>query len=304
MKPGADPDGKEPEPGDYRIIMTKSKEGGASFAPMMTARDVACIFEGIAPLNSGISGDQLGFIHGDPDVPVTGVGCAWCVHAQVLRYCSDRDLNMLICHEELWLPAQTSQWYDGPAEDRIFSNRVRREILAQSGAVVYRSHSNWDALRHFGIADSALAALGREDAKEIGRQKFFSVQELARPLSTEELRARVERGLGYPRCRVFGDAKRQIRRFAFLIGGFGENQYNMPQAAMEMGAEAIIIGEMSEFIVIACLEMDMPVIESLHSVSEIPGIRSQARLLGERLHPLRVEYVPSGAASFPGTQNQ
>ena len=39
-----------------------------------------------------------------------------------------------------------------------------------------------------------------------------------------------------------------------------------------MGAEAIIIGEMSEFIVIACLEMGMPVIESLHSASEIPAI--------------------------------
>ena len=65
-----------------------------------------------------------------------------------------------------------------------------------------------------------------------------------------------------------------------------------------MGAEAIIIGEMSEFIVIACLEMGLPVIESLHSMSEIPGIRNQAKLLKERLHPLPVEYVPSGATSF------
>lgn len=271
---------------------------------MMTAKDVACVFEGIAPLATGIAGDQLGFIHGDPDVPVAGVGCMWCVHAQSLRYCADRGLNMVICHEGLWMPPQASPWYDGPTEDRIFANRVRREGLARSGAVVYRSHSNWDALRHSGIADSAVAALGLEDAKEVGRQKFFSVQELARALSTEELRRRVEQGLGYPQCRIFGDAKRQIRRFAFLIGGFGENQYNMPQAAMEMGAEAIIIGEMSEFIVIACLEMDMPVIESLHSVSEIPGIRCQARLLGERLHPLRVEYVPSGATSFSDQSEQ
>ena len=65
-----------------------------------------------------------------------------------------------------------------------------------------------------------------------------------------------------------------------------------------MGAEAIIIGEMSEFIVIACLEMGLPVIETLHSVSEIPGIKRQAVLLAERLPDLPVKYVPSGARSF------
>lgn len=271
---------------------------------MLTARDVARVFEEIAPLTTGIAGDQLGFVHGDPGVPVTGVGCAWCVHAESLRYCAERSLNMVICHEALWLPAQISPWYDGPTEERIFANRVRREALALSRAVVYRSHSNWDALRHFGIADSAVAALGLADAKEIGRQKFFSVIQLAQDLSAEELRRRVEQGLGFPHCRIFGDATKRIRRFAFLIGGFGENQYHMPQAAMEMGAEALIIGEMSEFIVIACLEMGMPVIESLHSVSEIPGIRCQARLLAERLQPLRVEYVPSGAMPFSNSREQ
>ena len=45
----------------------------------------------------------------------------------------------------------------------------------------------------------------------------------------------------------------------------------MLQAAWEMGAEAIILGEMSEFIVIASLEMGMPVIESLHSARKDSG---------------------------------
>ena len=72
----------------------------------------------------------------------------------------------------------------------------------------------------------------------------------------------------------------------------------MPQAARDMGAEAIIIGEMSEFIVIACLEMGIPVIESLHSVSEIPAIRRQAIVLSERLPDLHVRYVSSGAMAF------
>jgi len=97
---------------------------------------------------------------------------------------------------------------------------------------------------------------------------------------------------------VFGDAARRVQCFAFLIGGFGENQFHMPQAARDLGAEALIIGEMSEFIVMAALEMGLPVIESLHSASESPAIRRQAELLGAALPGLDVHYIPSGATAF------
>ena len=72
----------------------------------------------------------------------------------------------------------------------------------------------------------------------------------------------------------------------------------MPQVARKLGAEAIVIGEMSEFIVVSSLEMDMPVIETLHSVSEMPAIRRQAQMLAERLPELKVAFVPSGTIGF------
>ena len=112
----------------------------------------------------------------------------------------------------------------------------------------------------------------------MARQKYFSVQELEE-ISVQALRKIVEGSLGFRGTRLFGDPAKRVRRFAFLIGGFGENQIHMPQAARDMGAEAIIIGEISEFIVISSIEMGMPVIETLHSVSEIPGIRNQASFL-------------------------
>jgi putative NIF3 family GTP cyclohydrolase 1 type 2 len=262
---------------------------------MITAKEVAEIFEQIAPLNVGIPDDKLGFLYGDPGIAVTGVGCAWCVHTQSLRTCVERGLNLVICHEDLWMPVQSSHWYQAPPEAEIFGNRARREILDRNRITVYRSHSNWDALPTHGVPDRAVAALGLAGAKEISRRKFFSVIELANPMTVEQLQQRVARGLGFPSCRIFGDPGMRVRRFAFLIGGFGANQWHMPQVARDLGAEAIIIGEMHEFIAIACLEMGMPVIESLHSASEIPAIRTQAAILAERLKPLRVEYVPSGA---------
>ena len=264
----------------------------------MKAQEVAKVFEAIAPLDSGVPGDELGFIWGDPEIEVSGVGCMWCVHSSSIQYCIDHGINLIICHEALGLEPQTSPWYDGPDKNNLFTNQKRQDLLDKHGITVYRSHSNWDALQHDGIADSALAALGIDGLKQVDRQKFFSVVELPSPMTVKEMMGYVQKGLDFNECRIFGDANKTIRRFSFLIGGFGENQLHIPQAAMKMGAEAVIIGEMSEFIVMSCLEMGMPVIESLHSISEIPGIKSQAKVLTEQLPKVRVEYVPSGAIYF------
>ncbi len=265
---------------------------------MTTAREVAHVFEAIAPLESGIPGDELGFVYGDPDRQIRGVACLWNVHAGSLRACAAEGLDMLICHEEIWLPPQQSPWYAGPAPDEVHANRVRRELLDDYGMVVYRSHSNWDALQDDGVPDQAVAALGIPGLCEVARRRFFSVHELPEALTVGALRDRAAAGLGFGGCRVFGDVGKQVRRFAFLIGGFGENQLHMPQAARDLGADALIIGEMSEFIVIAALEMGMPVIETLHSVSESPAIRRQAALLAERMPQIPVRYIPSGAPSL------
>lgn len=263
-----------------------------------TAHDVARIFEDIAPLSSGVPGDQLGFQFGDPDQTVTGLACMWAAHALSIRTAVEQGLNMLLCHEAIWARYEESPWYNVPPEDEIVVNDLRRQLLTRHGLVVYRAHSNWDAAPVDGVPDQAVAALGIPDLREVARERFFSVQELPEPLTVAELQAQAARGLGYESCRVFGDAGKPIRRFAFLIGGFGENQFHMPQVARDLGAEALIIGEMSEFVVIDALEMGLPVIETLHSVSESPAIRRQAAILAERLPGLPVRFVPSGAAAY------
>ncbi|MDF1513107.1 MAG: Nif3-like dinuclear metal center hexameric protein [Anaerolineae bacterium] len=265
---------------------------------MYTALDIAQRFEEIAPPGTGIPGDELGFIYGDPHTHVTGLGCMWNVHAQSIQFCVDRQVNMMICHESIWLPEQTSSWYVGPDKNEIHANALRRQLLDQYGIVVYRSHSNWDALAYNGVSDQAVMALGIAGLQTVAKQKFFSVQHCPQEMTVQALSRIVGEGLGFRNCRIFGDSTKRIRKFAFLIGGFGENQWHMPQAAKALGAEVIIIGEMSEFIVISCLEMGLPVIESLHSVSEIPAIKRQAAILSNLFPDLPVHYIPSGAMVY------
>jgi putative NIF3 family GTP cyclohydrolase 1 type 2 len=268
---------------------------------VLTATDVAAVFEEIAPRSLGLPDDELGFVFGDPAAPVRGVACMWNVHARSLATAAGAGLNMVICHEHPWLPPQASPWYEAPPSGEIRPNRLRRELLEGHRMVVYRSHSNWDALPADGVPDQAAAALGIAGLEVVAAQRFFKVHRLPRPTPVRELRERAEAGLGFGGCRLFGDGERVVERFAFLVGGFGENQWHMPQAAVELGAQALLIGEMSEFILIAALELGVPVVETLHSVSEIPAIRRQAEMLAARLPGVPVRYIASGALAFaPG----
>jgi putative NIF3 family GTP cyclohydrolase 1 type 2 len=263
---------------------------------MISAKSVAQIIETIAPIDSGVPGDELGFVYGDRDVNIRGVACIWNAQTTSIQAAVDRNLDMLIVHEQLFYRPQLSYWHHGPLVDRdIVANRKRRELLAKHHMVVYRCHSNWDALADDGVPDQAVAALDLKGLKVHAAQKFFKVHELSSPETVGSLAERAKSALGVPVVRVFGDERKKIRRFCFLVGGFGENQTHTPQVAMEMGADCVIIGEMSEFIVIAAMECGIPVIETLHSCSEIPAIKQQAQILQSRLPEIRVEYISSGA---------
>lgn len=265
---------------------------------MHKAHEIARVFEETAPLETGNTGDELGFVFGDQEQSVRAIGCLWHVDAQSINACIERNINMIITHEGIFLPEQNGNWYDGPDKDNIHANILRERLLSQHQMVVYRSHSNWDALPVDGVPDQAVLSLGIKGLQELSRQKYFSVQEIPDAMSVGNLKERVEAGTEFPFCRIYGDSEKTIKRFAFLVGGFGSNQYHMPQVARDMGAEAVIIGEMLEVIVIACLEMGMPVIESLHSASEIPAIKRQADILAERFSQLPVHYIHSGAMAF------
>ena len=102
---------------------------------MTNARQIAELFETIAPISSGIAGDELGLIYGNSEQEVRGIGCMWIATAQSIASAAQAGLNMIICHEGLWMPPQQSPWYDGPAAGDIHSNRARKELLDRHGMV-------------------------------------------------------------------------------------------------------------------------------------------------------------------------
>jgi putative NIF3 family GTP cyclohydrolase 1 type 2 len=266
----------------------------------LTAQDVATELERIAPKASGNAGDELGFIHGNPGAAVRGIAVMWNGHSRSIQRAADLGCNLLMVHETLYYEPQAPHWYQGPqSRDQITVNRQRRDLLERHGLVVYRAHSNWDALAVHGVPDQAVAALGVAGLQVIGQQKYFKVHRMPQPWSVDDLAMRAGRSLDLPwKPRVFGDPGRRVETFAWLIGGFGGNQLNMPQAAAELGAQCLIIGEMIEWFTIHALELGLSVIETLHSRSEIPALREQARLLAAAFPQTPVHYVDSGALGW------
>ena len=187
-----------------------------------TARDIAKEFEQIAPIESGVPGDELGFILGNPDIPVKGIGCMWCAHIESIQYCIENDINMIICHESLWLSGQKSPWYEAPDDSQIFSNRKRREMLETHGITVYRSHSNWDALPVDGIAGSAVTALGIDGLKTVSRKKFFSIQELPEPITVNQLLHSVQIGLVMMDAEFLAIIQKKFNVLRFLLEVLGK----------------------------------------------------------------------------------
>ena len=78
-------------------------------------------------------------------------------------------------------------------------------------------------------------------AKEVAGSKFGRVYEI-NPVSLEEFAETIRRRLDDLVVRFVGDPEVVITKVAPLVGGFGGNQFNMPEEASSMGAEAIILG--------------------------------------------------------------
>ena len=267
--------------------MSRAGGGGA-----LRAADVAAYVEALAPRESGVPRDDNGFTFGDPDTAVRGIGVTWMPTAEALREAAGLGLNLLVVHEAWWFDAQRSPWYDdlpGPSKP---VNLGRLALLTGNGLCLYRCHSNWDARPGDGVADRIGPALGLE--REVARGRFTRVFEVA-PLALADLAAQVRERLGLPAVRFFGDPAREVRRVAPLIGGFGGNQFSIPEEVHRLGAEAVVAGDLVEYVTLHALELGLGVVEALHSATENPALRRLTELLRERFPQVPVRYLESGA---------
>ena len=94
---------------------------------MYKAKDIAKVFEEIAPVETGISGDELGFVYGNPETQVTGLACVWNIHVQSLQSCVEQNANMALSIADYGYVLQTGKIVLEDTAENLLNNKMMRE---------------------------------------------------------------------------------------------------------------------------------------------------------------------------------
>jgi len=263
----------------------------------MLTREVATLIEDYAPFSTGIEGDELGLLVGEPQREVTGVITCWSPTVVVLEQAVACGANVILCHEPLtWGicgrdPEAGLKWYDERHITAKVPNQRRLQLCLENGLSVYRYHSNWDWAPVYGQVDMLVKRLSL--GTHIGGCRIAPVYE-REPISVGELARSACALLGIGPIRVIGDPERMVSRIAVTHGGFGQ-MFTIPEVAADSGAELAIFGEMLDYTIRYCVEIDLAGIELGHCASEQPGMEGMAQFLRERLSAeIPVECLNSG----------
>lgn len=254
------------------------------------ARDVAAYIEELAPLETAVAGDVNGFMFGDEDSEVRGICVCWSPTYQVIRQAIESGASMIVCHEIPFFFKTDSPWFGDRKTETKLPNLERFKLLLHHGICIYRAHSNWDVVPGYGNCDAFGRALGF--SREVARSKLSRVYEVA-PISVQDLVAHVKSCLNMDRVRVVGNLSKVVTKVGTACGGLGQF-FNYPEELVALGAEVAVMGEVLDYTMRHALELDLPVIETMHIGSENFGLKNLAQLLRERFPELHVTFIDSG----------
>ena len=264
---------------------------------MKEAPTVREILDSVTSLSGHAFYDDEGVQAGDADRRVKGAVVCWMATAAALREAQERGADLVIAHEGVFYsnpaPPRTGE---GQPWEQWLTNRRRKEAIDRSGATIARVHGSADEICIFNEF-ARLLGLGPGGSSEgpsfakategKGVQAYHKVYDME-PTSLAELVARVKRAVGLAHVRVScqdADLHREFRRVGLPWGGLGLDSNVSYQAwAIEQGCDVLIAGESDSYGFRFSAECDVPLIETSHEASEIPGLRKFLAILAER-HP-------------------
>ena len=262
----------------------------------MKAREIANYIEKLAPIESGIAGDELGFIYGEPNSEVTAAAVTWSPTAGVLADATAKGANFVICHEPLFFKAggkdlegASSNWFEEAPDEEKIPNKKRLQFLKAGAMMVYRAHTNWDIAPRLGVIDALATKLSL--GQPIGRGKATRVYEV-QPITLRDLADKVKTKLALKAVRVMGDPRQSLTKVGLAVGGLGQ-MFNSPEELAMLGAEVGIFGEMLDYTFRCARELNLAIIETSHVASENPGMQSLAEALQDHFPEVKFLFLDS-----------
>jgi len=224
------------------------------------------------------------FLHGDPDLELTGIATAWIPTERVIRKAAASGANLFITHEPMQI-----NFYDKEGSTRQIM-QAKRELLDELGMTVMRCHDTWDRMPEVGIPDAWAAHLGFEmEPRPV--ESFYRICLLGKMSARQAARQVLERvrDLGQDTVLIFGDQDKEVSRMAVGTGAI-----TILPRMQALGADLLLAtddGIDSWARLLWAAEVDIPVLIVNHCTAEKPGMMAMAGYLAERFPGLPVQFI-------------
>lgn len=225
------------------------------------------------PLNK-----EEGIKFGSADAPVSRALVCWMATAEALLEAERIHAELVITHESAFYPYDAELNTDSAQEWESWeTNRRRLDVLKRGNLTLVRMHSSVDELCIF---DEFALRLGL--GKDYEGDEWHKVYNIA-PTSFSDLVESVKRAIGMEHVRVScapTALDKTVKRIGLPCGGMGLFvNVSYQHWAIEQGCDALIAGESDSYGFRFSAECGVPMIETSHEASEIPGMRRFTKIL-------------------------
>ena len=235
---------------------------------MIKVKDISDYINSIAPYNTKCDWDNCGLLVGDKNKEVNKIGFALDMTREVLNDAIEKNVDLIVTHHPVIFRPQKNFLKGNFAYD-----------LATSGISVISAHTCFDCAEG-GVNDVLCEILGIKNV--VGIPDEECPVPLARigdiePMKSADFAKKVADILGTT-CR-FADGENIINKVA-VCGGAGADDFLFVSA--EMGADAIISGEIKHHIFLAAKDMGVTAIQAGHFETENPAVSALMKYISNR----------------------
>ncbi|MCY4001432.1 MAG: Nif3-like dinuclear metal center hexameric protein [Bacteroidetes bacterium] len=238
-----------------------------------------------APLDTTVDSIKSG----DPQQPVRAIITTFTATHQLIEFAARQAVNMIITHESIYYNHEDdTQWLDN---NDIFQKK--RQMLEDSGIVVWRLHDAWHNFQPDGILTGVLNTLGWQGYADADRPHVCTIPSTSLAQLSQFMKTRFKA----KRIRVIGDAEMSCQKIGLLAGSSSGQR----QIEMLSEVDVLVVGEVrewetTEFVRDANWQGDQPkgLIVLGHALSEEPGMKWLADWLTPRLPSVIIAHQASG----------
>ena len=234
---------------------------------MTTVKNISDFINSIAPYDTQCEWDNCGILVGDKDKEVKKIGFTLDLTSEVLKDAKEKSVDLIITHHPIIFR---------PVKKFLKGNLAYD--LALSGISAISAHTCFDCADG-GVNDILCELLGIINAEGVPDEEckipMARIGEIE-PMKSVDFAKKVADALGTA-CRV-ADGENIIKRVA-VCGGAGADDFLF--ASAEMGADAIVTGEIKHHIFLAAKELGITAIQAGHFETENPAVSALMKYIEE-----------------------